>query len=105
MDLVPERFDIDDYDRAVELFYERHWTDGLPVVLPTRRRVEALIDHAGRDPQESPGAIPPKGGEATIENIALRCRAHNQYEARLDFGPREAKWVREASAMWNGGVS
>jgi len=37
-------------------------------------------------------------GEATVENIALRCRAHNQYEARLDFGPdlireREAEWV------------
>jgi len=25
------------------------------------------------------------GGEATIETIALRCRAHNQYEAMLDF--------------------
>jgi hypothetical protein len=26
------------------------------------------------------------GGQATIETIALRCRAHNQYEAELDFG-------------------
>ena len=26
------------------------------------------------------------GGEATIETIALRCRAHNQYEAEQDFG-------------------
>jgi hypothetical protein len=29
-----------------------------------------------------------KGGEATPENISLRCRAHNQYEATLVFGPR-----------------
>jgi len=27
------------------------------------------------------------GGGASVENIALRCRAHNQYEARLEFGP------------------
>jgi hypothetical protein len=26
------------------------------------------------------------GGEATAENIGLRCRAHNQYEADLFFG-------------------
>jgi hypothetical protein len=30
-----------------------------------------------------------KRGEATFENIALRCRRHNQYEAELVFGPRE----------------
>jgi hypothetical protein len=28
------------------------------------------------------------GGEATVETIALRCRAHNRHEAVLDFGPR-----------------
>jgi hypothetical protein len=27
------------------------------------------------------------GGEATEDNIELRCRAHNSYEAQLDFGP------------------
>jgi hypothetical protein len=27
------------------------------------------------------------GCDARIETIALRCRAHNQYEAVLDFGP------------------
>ena len=27
------------------------------------------------------------GGAATVENIELRCRAHNAYEARLFFGP------------------
>jgi hypothetical protein len=26
------------------------------------------------------------GGEATVENIALRCRAHNKYEADLFYG-------------------
>jgi len=29
-----------------------------------------------------------KGGLATVENISLRCRRHNQYEAELVFGAR-----------------
>ena len=33
------------------------------------------------------------GGEATVENIALRCHAHNRYEADLFFGP-----IRQAMA-------
>jgi hypothetical protein len=28
-----------------------------------------------------------EGGEATAENLHLRCRAHNAYEARKQFGP------------------
>jgi hypothetical protein len=27
------------------------------------------------------------GGESTVENLALRCRAHNAYEAKLVFRP------------------
>ena len=35
------------------------------------------------------------GGEATVENIALRCRAHNQYESDIFFAPiREAMSAR-----------
>ena len=37
------------------------------------------------------------GGEATVQNIELRCRAHNAYEARLFFGDDV---VREEQACW-----
>ena len=50
MNLVSERLNIDEYEEAVELFFARGWTDGLPVVLPTPRQVEALIAHVERDP-------------------------------------------------------
>jgi len=41
------------------------------------------------------------GGRATLENISLRCRRHNQYEAELVFGPRGASVVREpVRAQW-----
>lgn len=62
---------VDDYEQAVEMFFERGWTDGLPVVLPTRKLVEAMIAASGRDRHESLGPIPPKGGQATIEKLAV----------------------------------
>jgi hypothetical protein len=41
------------------------------------------------------------GGAATVENIELRCRAHNAYEAELFFGPLIA---REASVYYSSSV-
>ena len=38
-----------------------------------------------------------EGGAATVDNIQLRCRAHNQYEARLYF---DDTFVRERKAVW-----
>lgn len=42
-----------------------------------------------------------KGGPATVENIELRCRAHNGYEAELAFGPRDPSVVRDLRARYN----
>jgi 5-methylcytosine-specific restriction endonuclease McrA len=36
------------------------------------------------------------GGEASVENIALRCRAHHAHESAQVFGPWPPSWVREA---------
>jgi len=35
-----------------------------------------------------------RGGQATVENVRLRCRAHNQYAAECTFGKdfMETKW-------------
>jgi len=46
-----------------------------------------------------------QGGLATIENISLRCRRHNQYEAELVFGPHGTSEVREAQGLWPAGES
>jgi hypothetical protein len=40
------------------------------------------------------------GGKATVDNIQLRCRAHNQYEAERDFGPRPPWTVREPARAY-----
>jgi peroxiredoxin len=52
----------------MEDMFERGWTDGLPVVPPTRARVDAML--AGRDPARSLGDVPPGNGEATLERVA-----------------------------------
>jgi hypothetical protein len=39
-----------------------------------------------------------QGGPATVENISLRCRRHNQYEAQLVFGPRAAAKRRDGGS-------
>ncbi|HEX7126283.1 MAG TPA: HNH endonuclease, partial [Thermodesulfobacteriota bacterium] len=40
------------------------------------------------------------GGAATVENIELRCRAHNGYEAERMFGPRGESQVREPGSVY-----
>ena len=67
------RFEIESLERFPELAYEQGWTDGLPVLPPTREIVQRMIDYVGRDPGEVIGAVFPGDGEATIENVAANC--------------------------------
>jgi len=48
----------------------RVFKDPLPVVPPTRERVDRMLRAAGRDPHEVIARIPPCYGEATVEKIA-----------------------------------
>ncbi|HUJ49678.1 MAG TPA: TlpA disulfide reductase family protein, partial [Bryobacteraceae bacterium] len=48
----------------------RVFKDGLPVVPPTRERVERMLRAAGHDAREIIARIPPCYGEATVEKIA-----------------------------------
>jgi hypothetical protein len=55
-----------------EHFFERGVTDGLPVVPPTRTRVDRLLAGApDRAPDELVGLIPPNYGRATVEKVAV----------------------------------
>lgn len=40
------------------------------------------------------------GGAATVENVVLHCKRHNQHEEALYFGPEGADTVREAGAAY-----
>lgn len=41
------------------------------------------------------------GGPPTVNNIQLRCHAHNGYEAELDFGRRKPSVVREPQTLYS----
>ena len=55
----------------IELMFQSGWTDGLPVVPPTKDRVSQHIAATGRDGGEIIAEIPPIGGKATVERLAV----------------------------------
>jgi hypothetical protein len=56
---------------AIESLFDRGVTDGLPVVPPTRRRVDRAVAASGRDAGELIALVPPNYGRATVEKIAI----------------------------------
>ena len=69
--LSSDRIDFDDTLDVIEGFYERGWTDGLPIVPPTVERVSDFLDYVGRSPSEIVGAEPTKGRVITAEKVAI----------------------------------
>ncbi len=61
----------DDWLAVNELYVERGWTDGLPIVPPTTSRVEEFLRHTSRDRLEVVAVLPPRQGEATVERVAI----------------------------------
>jgi len=56
---------------AIEELYARGVTDGLPVVPPTRARVDRVLAASGRAPDALIARVPPNYGRATVEKIAI----------------------------------
>ena len=58
-------------DEINEFFLAREWSDGLPIVPPTRERVEAFITPAGHDPWRVIGTAKPSGRDITVWSVAV----------------------------------
>ena len=58
-------------DDPIETLFDRGVADGLPVVPPTRAKVEAAIAATGRAADELIGVVPPRFGRASVEKIAV----------------------------------
>ena len=58
-------------DDAIELCYERGWTDGLPVVPPTEDKVLRFLEFVGRHPSDVIGVEPVRGRVITAEKVAI----------------------------------
>ncbi|MBI3965648.1 MAG: hypothetical protein HY329_08435 [Chloroflexi bacterium] len=61
----------DPYDRVADAYYVRGWTDGLPIVPPTERRVEAMLAAGSWPRDEVLAVVPPRLGAATAEKVAI----------------------------------
>lgn len=61
----------DDLEAVQELYLERGWSDGLPIVPPTPERVRAMLAGGGLDAQQVIAELPPNWGAATVERLAI----------------------------------
>lgn len=63
----------DDILEINRLYRERRWSDGLPIVPPTRERVERMLEHTRRGRGDIVARVAPGYGAATVERIAVNC--------------------------------
>src|SRR5262249_14373921 len=75
--------DIADVD-LVELYFERGWTDGLPVVPPTQDKVDAVVAALGGDPAFVECEVAPRWGSLTREVHSVTDHHCNDPEGILD---------------------
>ncbi len=68
--LNSRRIDVADPEDAIEVAYDRGWSDGLPIVPPTPLRVAMMLSGTTRRPDEVIGLIPPNLSECTVEKAA-----------------------------------
>lgn len=59
------------YPDLVEEYFRRGWTDGLPVVPPTREKVELFVEALGGDPEFVECKVAPRWGALTREVMAI----------------------------------
>jgi hypothetical protein len=55
----------------LEIWFEKGVTDGLPVIPPSRARVERMLEASGRPRDHLVGEVAPNYGRATVEKIAI----------------------------------
>jgi hypothetical protein len=54
-----------------EAMFARGWSDGLPLVPPTRERVYRMLEGTSRAPDEVVAVVPPDLVECTVEKVAV----------------------------------
>jgi hypothetical protein len=72
---TPRLLDPDSEENLHQLFLDNHWTDTLPVVLPTEERVAAMLAHTSHAPSEVVGRMQATANrgqwEYTVEKVAV----------------------------------
>jgi len=69
--LTSKRYAVGDVGDAIELCYEKGWTDGLPVIPPTPDRVYAMLEAAHLESQHQVAYIAHRVVSVTAEKVAI----------------------------------
>jgi hypothetical protein len=69
--LASKSYEADDFSAVQELYHSNGWTDGLPIVPPTRDAVEACLEWAMTPPDQLLGVEPVRAQAVTAEKLAI----------------------------------
>jgi hypothetical protein len=69
--LVSKRYTVEDPGAAIELCFEKGWTDGLPVIPPTEARVRAMLEAARIEPDNEVAFVEHRAVSITAEKVAI----------------------------------
>lgn len=69
--LRSRRVELAPLEDEMEAAFARGWTDGLPVVPPTERRVLAMLEGTRRSPDEIVAEVPPDLVPCSVEKVAV----------------------------------
>ncbi len=58
-------------DDEFEFFFDKPWSDGLPVVKPTEERIADILTGTSRGPEEITGIVPPADEAASVRAVAI----------------------------------
>jgi hypothetical protein len=57
--------------RAIETYFEKGWTDGLPVIPPTEEWIWEMLEAMGKHPEDILGEIPARARKITAEKLTI----------------------------------
>ncbi len=70
-ELKSRRYEVEDALEAIELYFEKGWSDGLPVVPPTDARIRAMLGAADLEPDRQITFITNRQAAVTAEKVAI----------------------------------
>lgn len=70
-ELQSPRYDFETTTEMIEYYYEKGWTDGLPVVPPTDSLIRAALQGAGLHPEDEIAFIEHRNVSVTAEKVAI----------------------------------
>jgi hypothetical protein len=69
--LQSKAYQVSDTVEAIEFYYEKGWTDGLPIVPPTETSIRAMLQSAGLEPGQEIAFIENRQVSVTAEKVAI----------------------------------